>query len=425
MTMDRQQIQLEAIRAWKDANKVGTIVLPTGVGKSFIGCTIAVKYISNKIIKNALIVVPTVHLIDHWKKELDKHYPGYSDLIDFACVKSAYKFDKSYDLLIVDEIHASLGKEYRKLYIGIKYRMLLGLTATKPENEDYLKFLLTVCPIVYTKTMDEVLEANAVSEYKMYNLEVTFNRKDRGRYQIFDTQFKKAQFELTFLRKKHRMLRDFNTFDLANKYSKVKDVQATIQFLKSSADYTGDKYKEYEVLIEDIPSLIKYSKQYWSGMSMRKWVCYESQSKLAVVLELLTKFPDRKWIIFNKSIKYAEQLKAMIPDALIYHSKQKEDVRNKILQDFKLDKHKVLIAVDALDAGLDIPEANAAISVAGVSTQLSGTQRLGRVLRLYPGKTALFINLYTKDSQEHKWVENRTASFKNCTWVSTIAQIKG
>lgn len=60
----RDEILLNAARAWVTNNKAGTLVVATGVGKTKIGATIAVKQLLNQVIESVLIVVPTTVLVE-------------------------------------------------------------------------------------------------------------------------------------------------------------------------------------------------------------------------------------------------------------------------------------------------------------------------------------------------------------------------
>ena len=55
---------------------------------------------------------------------------------------------------------------------------------------------------------------------------------------------------------------------------------------------------------------------------------------------------------------------------------------------------------------------------------MDNIQRRGRTVRLQEGKTAIYVNLYVKGSQEVKWVRKRTQSDYNTQWVDTINEIK-
>ena len=66
-------------------------------------------------------------------------------------------------------------------------------------------------------------------------------------------------------------------------------------------------------------------------------------------------------------------------EAVVYHSKMKDDERKLVLEGFKASKFKYLVAVDALNAGLDVPDVDGAICVSGTSTELVAIQQLGQV----------------------------------------------
>jgi superfamily II DNA or RNA helicase len=125
--------------------------------------------------------------------------------------------------------------------------------------------------------------------------------------------------------------------------------------------------------------LVKFAKQYWSSMSMRKWVCYNSEQKANAAIEIVKLYPDRKWIIFNKSIKSAEYVVSQLGDkAVIYHSKMKTADRQDALDKFSDNTYSYLVAVDALNAGLNVKDANSAICISGVSTELVAYQQIGQ-----------------------------------------------
>lgn len=87
---------------------------------------------------------------------------------------------------------------------------------------------------------------------------------------------------------------------------------------------------------------------------------------------------------------------------------------NTILEDFENNKYLVLIAVDALNAGFNVPDVDGAICVSGVSTELTQVQQLGRTVRkTSKNKIALFINLYCPNTVEENWVKTKTQNLAN------------
>lgn len=93
----------------------------------------------------------------------------------------------------------------------------------------------------------------------------------------------------------------------------------------------------------------------------------------------------------------------------VYHSKMKTQTRELVLSRFKGNEFNILIAVDALNEGIDVVDVDAAICLSGVSTELTNTQQIGRLLRQKEGKKRpIFINLYSRNSVEKGWVEKKT-----------------
>lgn len=386
-TSKRDLAQLDAIKAWVNNNKKGTVVLSTGFGKTKVGVMIAGTQLRKEKIQSVLILVPNIPLISQWRAQFKLW--GYDDTnVDIKCIKGVYNKSFTYDLLIIDEIHTSLSTEYSKLFTNIKYEQILGLTATLPHRQDHKTILDKHCPVIFTKTVKEALEAEAISDFKVYNVAVSLSKKDAALYRLYNGKWLQAQSEILAY-KKTQGIDDLSTFDIARIYSKNKE--------------------------KDRINIV--SRSYWSAMTMRKYVCYNSSSKINVVLEIIRNFPDRKWIIFTKTIKYATALNRILLKSSLYHSYLSKVDRESVLHDFSNNKTKILIAVDALNAGLDVPDADAGICVSGVSTELVATQQLGRISRVAKNKLALMFNLYSTNTVEKGWVESKTINF-NPTWIN-------
>ena len=302
-------------------------------------------------------------------------------------INSASKKEIECDLFIIDECHRALSPKMRNVFSCIKYKKLLCLTATLPKEQEYVDFLYSVCPLVYKQTMTAVMDMDkVVSDFQVINLETDIDFETKKKYRLFQSQFQQASIELAGLKRITPELFEFKSlFDIAKTYS--------------------NKSEPAEV--------VKAAKAFWWAMSMRKRVLYENKHKIKVVAELIKKHPDRKWIIFSKSISFADEIaKSLGVDA--YHSKTKN--KDEVMAKFKDGRSNILSTVDAVNEGVDIPEADAAIAVSSVSTELIGIQQLGRIARYLTGKNAIFYNLYVKDTPEERWVRDKTASL-NPIWV--------
>lgn len=377
--MNRDQIQAEAYKAWLDGGMIGTIVLGTGLGKTRLGA-MAVK---NLHPSSTLVVTSRVNLIEQWKEEMD--YPG----IDYMCINSAYKVSGKYDLLIVDECHRSTSESYRSIYKNIQYNKLMCLTATLTEQAAAV--LGSIAPTVYTKGLDEVRgNTKVVAPFEVYNYVVDMDQKTGFKYKKFNDMFMEATIKLSKMKGS-----DFSSiYDLARHYSGLKEPA----------------------------ELVKYSKQYWSSMSMRRNVLHHNLSKIKVAHDIINALgPHRKWLVICKSIEYAKMLNVVL-GGLIYHSGMKKREKEVTLQKFRSEGYRILVAVDALNEGLNVPEADSALIVSGDSVEHVAQQQLGRVSRAKEGKSAILINLTTVGTVEEKWVVKKTIKYKP-KWINNVAGI--
>lgn len=158
--------------------------MATGTGKTRVGVLAAQKAFKAGKIESITIVVPSTNLRDNeWVNEFTKW--GSKALLEFTtitCVQSLYKQEHSTDLLIIDEVHTALSPEYRKVFENTEYKYLLCLTATPPHEEEYLELLEVVSPIVYTVGLQEAVKRGLISPFKVYNVPIKLNNKERFMY---------------------------------------------------------------------------------------------------------------------------------------------------------------------------------------------------------------------------------------------------
>ena len=142
--VELRSYQSEALDKWLTAGNRGVLVLPTAAGKTFI----ALKAI-DLLKTQTLIIVPTLDLIDQWKKRVRECLDveagvvgGGENIVRMVTVST---YDSAYSLaaqlgnnflfLIFDEVHhlASPGyMQIAEMYIA-PYRM--GLTATYERSD--------------------------------------------------------------------------------------------------------------------------------------------------------------------------------------------------------------------------------------------------------------------------------------------------
>ena len=147
------------VKATDNFERMGTLVLPTGTGKSICGL-----YLAGKLRQRALIVVNKDDLVDGWTQDAKLCYKD----LDIGLVKGKVfkigehitlttiqtlsrlgdkKLAELYDnisMVICDEVHHCGAKSYEVLNnFRAKYR--LGLTATKMRNDGLVDVVDLIC----------------------------------------------------------------------------------------------------------------------------------------------------------------------------------------------------------------------------------------------------------------------------------------
>jgi superfamily II DNA or RNA helicase len=301
-------------------------------------------------------------------------------------------------LVIVDEIHRALSPKYSEVFEGFTTKALLGLSATPPEKKEQEELLNRVCPVVYVKEVSQAVEEGMAPEVQTFNLNVSMDKSSAAKYKVFDAKLMQSTIKLSralhenqFLKAKYK-----SAFDLAREAK------------------NGGFDRELELA----------AKAFWASMTLRKGVVYNNPHKIPVIRQIVNNDPDRKWIIFSKSITFAEKVKEVLPQAFLYHSKLSTKEREQVLENFNLLDKGVLISVEALNEGLDVSKVSGAICAAGVSTRLTDVQQRGRINRPEKDKKPIFINLCTKETVEKSWIDKKLkASKSSYKWIDRVDEL--
>lgn len=124
----RDERQEEGRIKWIDNKCRGTLEYGTGVGKTYTAIKCA-KSVLNKYPQfRILVVVPTDLLKEQWIMQLTKH--GIFMNAEVVVINTVVKHEWTCDILIIDEIHRMGADTFSEVFERVKYRMILGLTAT-------------------------------------------------------------------------------------------------------------------------------------------------------------------------------------------------------------------------------------------------------------------------------------------------------
>ena len=122
--MTRTERQKAAIKKWIDNKGIGTIVMPTGVGKSYTS-NIAMQAIIKKYPNiRILIVVPTTALKDQWLTHIYEWNLTFN--AEVQVINTVIKHKWTCDMLIIDEIHRSAADQLKEVFNCVKYKLILG-----------------------------------------------------------------------------------------------------------------------------------------------------------------------------------------------------------------------------------------------------------------------------------------------------------
>jgi len=340
--------QKEALEAWIESGQCGTVVLPTGAGKTFIaiGAIAAVQ-------RSTLVVAPTIDLMGQWYSLLVDTFGieigilggGYHEIRDITVTTydSAYiyaaEYGNRFDLVVFDEVHHLPSAKCQQIPMMSTAWCRLGLTATYERQDgahDLLEFLIG--PVVYRLGVND-LKGDYLSDYDTVRIKTTLTEDESTRYKSA------AACYFGFLKKSG--LKPFGS--------------GWGEFVKMSAYDEGAR----RALI---------------AKQEMKCIIVGSERKLEVLDSLLKQHFADKVIIFTEQndLVYRISREFLIP-AITHQTKARE--RKWILDGFKGDAIRAVVTSKVLNEGIDVPSAKIAIILSGSASPREHLQRLGRILR--------------------------------------------
>jgi superfamily II DNA or RNA helicase len=351
--IEPRDYQQAALSAWIDHERRGSVVLPTGSGKTFLG----LQAIANAGV-SALIVTPTIDLMNQWHATLTNAFGdqlrepigvlggGSHDVtsITVTTYDSAYRYINEYGdrfgLLVVDEEHHLPAPTYQQIPEMTIAPYRLGLTATyeRPDGKHELLEDL-IGPVVYRENVDE-LAGEYLSEYETIHMSVDLTADERSEYD--------EEYQI------YRDYVDSHEFDLWKE-------EGYAEFLKrTSYDPQGRR------------ALI--------AKQRAERIARTAAKKLDTLDTLIKRHHDDRAIIFTANNDFAYDVSQEFIIPCITHQTKTEE-RTEILDRFRSGEYSLLVTSQVLDEGIDVPAANVGIILSGSASKRQYAQRLGRILR--------------------------------------------
>lgn len=369
--------QQAAIVAWQLAEYRGTIVLPTGSGKTLV----AAAAMAEAGVR-ALCLVPTRALLAQWRVELARLYggpigclgDGRQELEDVtvATFESAFRWmsriGNRFDLLVVDEAHHfGSGVRDEALEMCTAARRL-GLSATPPDGAQLARLEDLLGSVVYRLGVSD-LAGSFLANFDQVLLRLALTRAERARYLEDQAVFSAVN------RRFRAMCPDGSWRDLVAAASQSEEGRAALRAWRRVRQLLGF-----------------------------------TRAKAGAVEALLARHRESKVLVFtaDNAAAYAIARQQLIMPITCEIGRRE---RESALLAFREGRLRALVSARVLNEGIDVPDADVAIIVGGTLGEREHVQRVGRLLRPSPGKRALVYELVTLATSEARKAFERSLRF--------------
>ena len=364
--------QQEAVNKWVANKCVGCINAAVGFGKTRIGIMAISRFLAKNPTRKVIIAVPSDPVKLQWMKELQDNNLEAEVKTFFDVSKNKY----SCDLFVLDEIHRVASEQLINTFNNVTYRIILGLTATFERLDGRDKLISQHCPVIDTITTEEAISKGWLSNYREYL--VLIEPEDIEIYRNLNQEFTE-----------HFSFFNFD-FPLAMKLST--DWKARIKYAK---DHNLD-----------LKVVLVHAMGFNRTLQARKKYINNHQKKIDLTNLILEHRQDKKCVTFAATIAMAEKIKY----GKVYSGKDSNKKGRITLDEFINQDSGVLNTVMKLNEGFNDPSLSVAVILGMNSSKTVKTQRRGRVLRAYDGKTVEIFNLVIKGTVEEQWFKNSVGS---------------
>lgn len=374
MTRDERQ-ELCRIN-WIKSKCKGTIEACTGFGKT--RCAVnCIKSILNKYPdKKILIVVPTNGLKEQWLTHIENNSLQLN--AEVQIINTVIKHEWICDLLILDEIHRCFAEQLSQVFNVVKYKYILGLTATVERLDGKHVLIEKYCPICDRVTLLEAQINGWVSNFKEY--QVLLDVDDIDIYKQYNKDFISAFETFNF---------DFN---LAMNCIGPKGFINRAKLRDEICKNGGDRKQVFQ-------NITFNSMKFMRAIQKRKAFINNHPKKLELTRKIIEARPNSKIITFSNNIKMAES----IGIGYVYTGKESKKKNRITLDEFNALDSGVLCTSQMANEGLDLPNLSIAIMLGIDSSKIKAVQRIGRVIRKEGDKQAEIFNLIINDTVETSW----------------------
>lgn len=405
-----RKYQQEAFKNWKTNGQKGLFAMATGTGKTITALNCLLEIYKSRHYYKALILVPTLPLIDQWKEEcerfnfthiiivsnknkdwhkeiahlrfleeIDDTSEAYSYVIiatytSFSKGSTFYElnsFPRKKLLLIADEAHNMGAKSITNKIEAIHYLRRIGLSATPDRqfddegNKAIRKFFGAENGYTFEFSMKEAIAKGFLCRYYYYPHLVSLTSEELAAY--LDISKKLAKFF------NHNTL-ESNDIVTALLLKRKRIIHKAVNKLDIFREIIMERYQEKHNL--------KYTLVYVPEGNV-------TDGNRADFFDADNSDDDYTAHLIDT---YTQVIKDISPRTTVKKFTSDTQERKHILQQFASGELEVLTSMKCLDEGVDIPRSEAAIFCASTGNPRQFIQRRGRILRKHPDKHFAIIH---------------------------------
>lgn len=393
--------QIEAYNNWRKKDMSGIFSMATGTGKTITSLNCLLELYKIESSYKALIIAPTLELVDQWRSEclkfefssiftissktnwqseiqnllyLSQNNQKHSFIIivtyaSFAKLKllnELIKLPKS-TLIIADEAHNLGARQFRNHFKDWEIKRRIGLTATPERKFDEIgtmqieNIFNDTAPYCYNFTMSEAITQRFLTPYSYYPIAVYLTEEENKKYNDYtrellkyynpntNTYIDEDKYKSTLLKRK----RIINKAE--NKITAFKEVLNTIQSNRKNLKYT----------LVFAPEGVENNFENET---------YDENKE------------DEKMIdMYTKAVSDIHE------DIFVSQFTSMSSNRQTLIKQFNSGETDVLVSMKCLDEGVDLPRAEIAIFCSSSSNPRQFIQRRGRILRNHKDKSSATI----------------------------------
>jgi superfamily II DNA or RNA helicase len=363
-TITLRPYQEEAYEAWLMKGRRGIIIAPTGTGKTVIACH-AIMAANTP----TLIITPRERILKMWQESLkvkfnleatafydrEKVLSNLTISIYNSVALHPWILDH-FKMVILDEVHHVAAETFSQILFRLEGKDVMALTATLKREDGRHNEVAARLPVVYCLDLATAIKNGYVSPIEIYPVSAPLTEVESRLYRDVEHKIMRVRSELEAAKARGSS----NTRWLETQLKKL--------------------------------------------LNRRRQLLSRIPSKKKKVLELVKACSEDRVIVFSESIDSIEELKNYLVEngvtAETYHSGKPEKVRDAIFAGWGKE-FKVLLAVRALDEGIDVPEVATGIIIASGKSTRQLVQRQGRLMRPVEGKTAKLYVIYAESTYEY------------------------